>query len=120
MKFTDRVFDAGARVKDADAVRYVQARRGADSAADFFGLGDGAASVGQFAEHWRNQGLTDKDLMDAVIKRITAGRLHPLQSLRISRLLNDPSEELEPEDKEVLIAQVLELEWPETMLGGTT
>lgn len=119
MKFTEAIFDAGARIKDADAVRYVQAKHGGDSAADFFGLGDGAASVGKFAEHWRAQGLTDVELMDAVLDRIVSGRLHPLQSLRISRLMNDPSEELEPEDKEVLIAQVLELEWPEAVPGGT-
>ena len=41
--------------------------------------------------------------------------MHKLQLVRISRLLNDPSDDLEPEDRELLIAQVLDLEWPKEM-----
>ena len=119
MKVDDRFFARGARADEAAVLRYIQRRHGPESAADFFGLGDGEASLARFVSHWQAQGLGDAALLDRVVARIVEGRLHPLQSLRISRLLHDPSEEIEPEDREALIAQVLDLDWPQAVPGGT-
>ncbi|KIN75114.1 hypothetical protein Z945_3013 [Sulfitobacter noctilucae] len=119
MKVGNSFFDEGADIQQGDATRFIQVKYGKESAADFFGLDDSAASLAQFTRHWQEQGLADVDLLTKLVGRIVEGRLHPLQSLRIARLMDDPSEELEPEDKEVLIAQILELDWPQAIPGGT-
>jgi len=120
MKLPNSFFERTDIAQDADAVRYIETEHGAHSAADFFGLDDGAASVARFAQYWRDQGLTDVQLLDRVLGCILDGRLHPLQAMRISRLLGDPDDfELDAEDREVLIAQVLDLDWPQALPGGT-
>ena len=57
-------------------------------------------------------------LVGARVVPLSLDEVRTVQALRIGRLRNDPSDELEPEDKEVLIGQVLDLEWPEAVPGG--
>lgn len=119
MKVPESFFAGGAHQSDANARQFIQTKYGSHSGANFFDLDDSTESLDRFVTHWQAQGLTDPALLDQMTRRIVEGALHPLQSLRISRLLNDPSDELEPEDKEVLISQILDLEWPEAIAGGT-
>jgi len=113
MKLPTSFFERADIAQDAEAVRYIQTKHGAHSAADFFELDYGAASVARFAQYWRDQGLTDVQLLDRVVRRVLNRRLHPLQAMRISRVLHDLDDfELDAEDREVLIAQVFDLDWP--------
>ena len=106
--------EAAAR-REAEADRQLNEKFADHPDADFFNLGAGKRSVGTFIHGLRERGLQDPAVIERLTQAMLDGSLHKLQAVRISRLLNDPSDELEPEDRELLIAQVLDLEWPKEM-----
>ncbi|KGJ01590.1 hypothetical protein SAMN04487972_1693 [Paracoccus halophilus] len=115
MKVTNAFFEAGAAAREESIVRYIQRKYGAASNADFFNLGSGEESLQKFAQYLLGRDILDEGIIDRLIGRIMDNDLHPLQCLRLAQVINDPDEELEGEDKEVLIEKVLELTWPKQL-----
>ncbi|WP_308916704.1 hypothetical protein [Jannaschia sp. LMIT008] len=112
MKLTLAQMERGAARREAEARRQLTERFADHPEADFLNLGSGRHSVGMLVERLNDRGIHDEAVIDRLIASLLDGSLHRLQVVRISRLLNDPDEDLEPEDRELLIAQVLDLEWP--------
>lgn len=112
MKVTDSFFEFGAKSHEEGIVKDIQERYGASSNADFFDLGSSQESLKTFVQYLFDRDILDEDIIDRLTSRIVANDLHPLQCLRLAQVINDPDEDLEGEDKEVLIEQVLNLTWP--------
>ncbi|MCY6380249.1 hypothetical protein [Hoeflea prorocentri] len=101
-------------VNDIQAVTLsFQKAFGTASGAEFLGIDGGVGSHKRFSENWRRNGLKNTKLQKQVVKMASQGQLHPLQGLRISRLINDPDEDMDFEDIEALVDNVLKLRWPE-------
>jgi len=113
MKIDKSFIEAGAAHHDERIIRYIQQKYRAKANADFFGLENSDASLRQFVEHLHAREIFDDEVINRLVAKIIAGSLHPLQCIRLSQIINDPDEELEGEDKEILITLALDLIWPE-------
>lgn len=120
MKFNWDAFDKAAQKREAEVTRDIHRKYGQHPEANFFDLGSGDASVATFVSGCHERGLSDPVVIDRLVDAMLSKTLHPLQTVRISRLLNDPSEELEDEDRTLLIAQVLDLAWAKNLLKPET
>ena len=111
MKFNWDAFDKAAATREAEVTREIHRKYGQHPEANFFDLGSGDASVATFVSGCHERGISDPIVIDRLVDALLNNTLHPLQVVRISRLMNDPSDDLEDDDKEALILQVLDLEW---------
>ena len=112
MKVNKSFFEAGAKQREESVIRYIQNKYKAESNADFFGLNNSAESLRTFVQHLYDRDIYNENIIDRLTSAIVEGSLHPLQCVRLSQIINDPDEDLESEDKEILIGQVLNLQWP--------
>ncbi|PID37369.1 MAG: hypothetical protein CR993_00735 [Rhodobacterales bacterium] len=100
---------------ETSIVRYVQQKYRAGSNAEFFHIGGGAEALQEFGQTLVDRDVLEGGIIERLVGRIVANDLHPLQCLRLSQIINDPDEELEGVDKEILIEQVLGLTWPKQL-----
>ena len=112
MKVNKSFFEAGAKRCEESVIRYIQNKYKAEKNTDFFGLDDSEASLKKFVQHLYDHDIYEEKTIDRLTDAIIEGTLHPLQCVRLSQIINDPDEDLEGEEKEILIEQVLNLEWP--------
>ena len=112
MKVKSNFFEEGAKNKEKTIIKYIQEKYKAEKTADFFNLDSSDESLKKFVQYLFDQDISDDDLIDRLTDQIILGELHPLQSIRLAQIINDPDEDLDGEDKEQLIDQVLKLEWP--------
>lgn len=110
-KITDEMIIAAGNARDQAVAEYIKKKYSANTASDFFDIGNAEDSLGQFVAHLQEREIFDKDLIENLVQRILANNLHPIQCLRLSQIINDPDEELDFEDKKALIEQTLNVSW---------
>ncbi len=115
MKVDSGFFEAGAKAHEESILRYVQGKYKASSNSDFFNLGRGEDSLQKFVQYLIDRDILEETIIDRLVGRIVTNDLHPLQCLRLAQIINDPDEELEGDEKEILIEQVLDLAWPKQL-----
>lgn len=111
IKVNNSFFEKGNENTEKNILRYIKNEFKSEDAADFFELESSEDSIEKFVTILNDNDVYDQDLIKKLLDRIIRNELHPLQCIRISRLLFDPDEDVDGEDKELLINHALDLEW---------
>lgn len=95
--------------KEEEIKKFIKMKYDANENTDFFGIGGDQGGAADFAEFLMSRGISGKETIDKLIGLITKDQLHPLQCIRISQIINDPDEELDNSEKEILLNQTLKI-----------